>query len=146
PGFGRRLPGSARQRLPPTRAGLEEEPAEWPKAPPPANRQLCLRPSWLETTQGGIDHFCCWLYRCSILAISLAVCSAHAASPSPCAITTWAERPARKSGQRLSFSIQMRTGTRWTTLVNSPDTTFRGNSANWAPVDLLIQTTRPLNG
>ena len=58
-------------------------------------------------------------------------------------MSTSTESPARNSGQRSSFSIQIRTGTRCTTLVNSPDTTFRGMSANCAPVDLLIQTTRP---
>src|SRR5262249_22303418 len=87
-----------------------------------------------------------WLYCCSIWAMSLFACSAQAASPSPCSINTLADKPARKSGHRLSFSIQMRTGTRCTTLVNSPETTLRGMSANSAPVDLLIQTTRPLNG
>ena len=61
-------------------------------------------------------------------------------------MATVAISPARSRGQRSSRSIWIRTGTRWTTRVNSPETTFRGISANWAPVDLLIQTTRPLNG
>ena len=61
-------------------------------------------------------------------------------------MATVADSPARSSGQRSSCSIGIRTGTRWTTLVNSPETTFRGIRANWAPVDLLIQTTRPWNG
>ena len=56
------------------------------------------------------------------------------------------ESPARSSGQRSSFSIWIRTGTRCTTFVNSPETTFRGMSANLAPVDLSIHTTRPRNG
>ena len=36
------------------------------------------------------------------------------------------DSPARSSGQRSSFSTWMRTDTRCTTLVNSPETTFRG--------------------
>ena len=58
-------------------------------------------------------------------------------------MATVADSPARSRGQRSSRSIWIRTGTRWTTRVNSPETTFRGISANWAPVDLLTQTTRP---
>ena len=61
-------------------------------------------------------------------------------------MTARTESPACNCGQRSSFSIQIRTGTRCTTLVNSPDTTLRGIRANWAPVDLLIQTTRPRKG
>src|SRR5262245_28776393 len=111
-----------------------------------AERRRRLRHSWLDDRSQRILGQFFWLYRVSTSAISLAVRSAQAESPSPCAITTWAERPERKRAQRSSFSIQIRIGTRCTTLVNSPDTTFLGKSANWAPVDLLIQTTRPRNG
>ena len=75
-----------------------------------------------------------------------AASAAQAGSPSPWAMATRADRPARSIGQRSSRSIWIRTGTRWTTRVNSPETTLRGISANCAPVDLLIQTTRPSNG
>ena len=53
-------------------------------------------------------------------------------------MTARTESPACSCGQRSSFSIQIRTGTRCTTFVNSPDTTLRGIRANWAPVDLLV--------
>src|SRR5262249_22818708 len=86
------------------------------------------------------------LYRVSISPMAGAAPAAQSASPGPCAMATVADSPARSLGQRSSRSIWIRTGTRWTTRVNSPETTLRGISANWAPVDLLIQTTRPWNG
>ena len=48
--------------------------------------------------------------------------------------------------QALRGWVMWTLGTRWTTRVNSPETTFRGSRANWAPVDLLTQATRPWNG
>ena len=72
--------------------------------------------------------------------------SAQAGSPGPCEIATVAESPGRSSAQCGPRSTAIRIGTRWVTLVNSPELTSRGTRAKLAPVARSTQTTRPSSG